>query len=62
MCREGGSIPVTVTLQEASGKNVMLLPVGAGDDMAHSQNEKINVKNYIEGVMCTYLFSVLFLI
>ena len=50
MCREGGSIPVTLTLQEASGKNVLLLPVGAGDDMAHSQNEKINITNYIEGV------------
>lgn len=50
MCREGGSIPVTLTLQEASKKSTLLLPVGAGDDMAHSQNEKINVSNYIEGV------------
>ncbi|XP_077290127.1 cytosolic non-specific dipeptidase 2 [Arctopsyche grandis] len=60
MCREGGSIPVTISLQEASGKNVMLLPVGAGDDMAHSQNEKINVKNYIEGtkLLAAYLYEV----
>ncbi|KAJ8734765.1 hypothetical protein PYW08_014015 [Mythimna loreyi] len=50
MSREGGSIPVTITLQEASGRNVLLLPMGAGDDMAHSQNEKINVRNYIEGI------------
>ena len=28
----------------------MLLPMGAGDDGAHSQNEKINIRNYIEGV------------
>lgn len=28
----------------------MLLPMRAGDDSAHSQNEKINVRNYIEGV------------
>lgn len=28
----------------------MLLPMGAGDDSAHSQNEKIDVRNYIEGV------------
>lgn len=41
---------MTITLQEASGKNVLLLPMGAGDDMAHSQNEKLNVRNYIEGV------------
>ena len=49
LTREGGSIPVTLTLQEATGKNVMLLPMGACDDGAHSQNEKINVRNYIEG-------------
>ena len=50
MTREGGSIPVTLTLQEATGKNVMLLPLGACDDGAHSQNEKMDRKNYIQGV------------
>ncbi|KAK2183776.1 hypothetical protein NP493_289g01025 [Ridgeia piscesae] len=49
MTREGGSIPVTLTLQEATGKNVMLLPIGSGDDGAHSQNEKINKTNYLKG-------------
>jgi hypothetical protein len=34
-----------------TGKSVILLPVGAGDDGAHSQNEKIDIRNYIEGVM-----------
>jgi len=29
--------------------------MGAGDDSAHSQNEKIDVRNYIEGV-CTKFF------
>lgn len=55
MTREGGSIPVTLTLQEATGKNVMLLPVGAGDDGAHSQNEKLDVRNYIQGVSCFFI-------
>lgn len=50
MIREGGSIPVTLTLQEVTGKNVMLLPMGASDDGAHSQNEKIDKRNYIKGV------------
>ncbi|GCB74071.1 hypothetical protein scyTo_0003156 [Scyliorhinus torazame] len=50
MTREGGSIPVTLTFQEATGKNVMLLPIGAADDGAHSQNEKINRTNYIQGI------------
>jgi len=49
LTREGGSIPVTLTLQEATGKNVILLPMGAADDGAHSQNEKIDLRNYIEG-------------
>ena len=52
LTREGGSIPVTLTFQEATGKNVMLLPIGASDDGAHSQNEKIDKYNYINGV-CT---------
>lgn len=50
MTREGGSIPVTLTFEEVTGKNVMLLPIGACDDGAHSQNEKINRCNYINGV------------
>lgn len=57
--REGGSIPVTLTFQELTQKNVMLLPIGACDDMAHSQNEKLNVSNYVQGtkVMAAYLLE-----
>ena len=36
--------------QELSGKNVLLLPMGCGNDGAHAQNEKIDIRNYIEGV------------
>ncbi|CAL1547330.1 unnamed protein product [Lymnaea stagnalis] len=50
LTREGGSIPVTLTFQEATGKNVILLPMGACDDGAHSQNEKLNRSNYIQGI------------
>lgn len=58
MTREGGSIPVTLTLQEATGKNVILVPVGACDDGAHSQNEKIDIYNYIEGVSFFIVFDI----
>ncbi|XP_046413726.1 cytosolic non-specific dipeptidase isoform X1 [Neodiprion fabricii] len=60
LSREGGSIPVTLTFQEVTGKNVLLLPVGCGDDGAHSQNEKLNVRNYIEGtkLLGAYLYEV----
>ena len=50
LTREGGSIPVTLTFQEALGKNVLLLPMGACDDGAHSINEKLDRRNYIEGI------------
>jgi len=57
LTREGGSIPVTLTFQDATGKSVMLLPVGACDDGAHSQNEKFDRINYMNGikVMAAYL-------
>lgn len=54
--REGGSIPVTLTFQEITQKPVMLLPIGAADDMAHSQNEKIDLKNYIKGTQVLAAF------
>ncbi|KAI8850216.1 hypothetical protein BC829DRAFT_390124 [Chytridium lagenaria] len=55
--REGGSIPVTLTFQDALQKNVLLLPMGRADDGAHSTNEKLDRKNYIEGIklLATYL-------
>ena len=50
MTRDGCSIPVTLALQNAMQKNIVLLPIGACDDGAHSQNEKINSVNYVQGV------------
>lgn len=48
--REGGSIPITSALEDATGMNVLLLPIGACDDMAHSQNEKYNITNLVNGI------------
>lgn len=50
LTREGGSIPVTLTFQDALKCNVLLLPLGACDDGAHSINEKIDRRNFIEGI------------
>lgn len=44
------SIPVTLTFEQATGKNVLLLPMGSSTDAAHSINEKLDMKNYIEGI------------
>ena len=58
--REGGSIPVTLTFQEALQKTVLLLPMGRADDGAHSINEKLDRSNYVEGIklLATYLDEV----
>jgi len=58
--REGGSIPVTLTFAESLGVSVLLLPMGRGDDGAHSTNEKLDKSNYIEGtkLLGTYLWEV----
>jgi len=50
LTREGGSIPVTLTFEQATGKNVLLLPMGSSTDAAHSINEKLDKKNYIQGI------------
>ena len=44
-----------VTFQEQTGKNVLLLPIGASDDGAHSQNEKFDISNYVNGVRAVLL-------
>ncbi|MCJ1312145.1 hypothetical protein MMC25_005819 [Agyrium rufum] len=49
LTREGGSIPVTITFEQATGKNVLLLPMGSSTDAAHSINEKLDRRNYVEG-------------
>lgn len=48
--REGGSIPVVLTLANTTEKEVLLLPMGRADDGAHSQNEKLNISNFQKGM------------
>lgn len=57
--REGGSIPVTLDFANILGLNILLLPVGRGDDGAHSTNEKIDRSNYINGtkLLGSYLYE-----
>lgn len=54
--REGGSIPITTWFEDATQMNVLLLPIGACDDMAHSQNEKYNLINMSNGVKVLGLY------
>ena len=48
--------PITTAFEEYTKMNVCLLPVGACDDMAHSQNEKYNKRNLINGVKVLGLY------
>lgn len=48
--REGGSIPITELLEETCDAVCLHFPIGASDDGAHSQNEKIDISNYLNGV------------
>ncbi|XP_037662340.1 beta-Ala-His dipeptidase [Choloepus didactylus] len=58
MIRDGSTIPIAKVFQDTLQKSVMMLPLGAVDDGEHSQNEKINRWNYIEG---SKLFAAFFL-
>ena len=59
--REGGSIPVTNAMEDATGMNVLLLPIGTCDDMAHSQTEKFNISNmmncWLPKIMNSMMYS-----
>ncbi|KIJ06253.1 beta-Ala-His dipeptidase [Paxillus involutus ATCC 200175] len=58
--RDGGSIPIVLTLEQAlGGKNVLLLSMGKSDDGAHSLHEKLDRDNYFKGtkVYGTYLYE-----
>ncbi|EZG81695.1 putative dipeptidase [Gregarina niphandrodes] len=48
--REGGSIPITLTLSALTGKDLCLIPMGRSDDGAHSQNEKLDVDTFMGGM------------
>lgn len=58
LIRDGSTIPIAKIFQDITQKSVMMLPLGAVDDGEHSQNEKINRWNYIEG---SKLFAAFFL-
>ncbi|KZV87506.1 Zn-dependent exopeptidase [Exidia glandulosa HHB12029] len=58
--REGGSIPIALSFSDALHVSVVLLPMGRGDDGAHSEKEKIDRSNYLKGtqLLGTYLWEV----
>ncbi|XP_077209021.1 beta-Ala-His dipeptidase-like isoform X2 [Paroedura picta] len=60
MIRDGSTIPVAKMFEDITKKSVMMFPIGAADDGEHSQNEKINRLNYINGtkVFASFLLEI----
>ena len=42
-------VGVAEMFEQYTNKSVMLLPLGQSDDGAHSQNEKMNINNLVQG-------------
>ncbi len=47
--REGGSIPIIPFMENLFQAQAIMLPVGQASDSAHSQNERIRIKNLTNG-------------
>ena len=60
LTRCGGSIPVALVFKELLGplRPVLLVPVGQPDDGAHSQNEKISIRNFVGGVRFSHFWQI----
>jgi len=59
LIRDGGHMGNIWTLQDITKQNILLLPMGAADDKTHSENEKLDSRNYIEGtkLMAAYFYE-----
>jgi len=49
--REGGSIPIVLTLQEKLDVNTLLIGFGQNDDNMHAPNEKFSLKDFQKGIL-----------
>jgi acetylornithine deacetylase/succinyl-diaminopimelate desuccinylase-like protein len=56
MIREGGSIPVAVTLAETLSAPVVLMGFGTPDENAHAPNEHLSLENFEGGARAAALF------
>ncbi|MEE3052343.1 MAG: M20/M25/M40 family metallo-hydrolase, partial [Planctomycetota bacterium] len=54
--REGGSIPVVNTFQEALGVESLLIGLGLPDDNLHAPNEHFRIKDYHRGAVTMAAF------
>ncbi len=50
LTREGGSIPIVATLQQALGAETLLIGWGQDDDNTHSPNERFSLADFHRGI------------
>lgn len=54
--REGGSIPLVSTMYKKFRKPCVLLGFGLPDENAHAPNERLNLENYLKGILSIAYF------
>jgi len=54
--REGGSIPLVSMMYDQLGKPCVLLGFGLPDENAHAPNERMNLENYLKGILSIAYF------
>jgi acetylornithine deacetylase/succinyl-diaminopimelate desuccinylase-like protein len=54
--REGGSIPIVVTIQDILKAPAVLLGFGLPDENAHSPDENMNLSNFYNGIKTSSIF------
>lgn len=54
--REGGSIPIVLTISQHLGVNVILIGFGLPDDNMHGPNEKFNLDDFVRGIETSACF------
>ncbi|CAL8098360.1 unnamed protein product [Calicophoron daubneyi] len=57
--RDGAAIPVALALEESTGRDVILIPMGQSLDFQHESNERLSIRNYMNGmkVFVMYFFQ-----
>ncbi|THD25926.1 Cytosolic non-specific dipeptidase [Fasciola hepatica] len=59
LTRDGAAMPVAIALEESTRKDVVLIPMGQSLDFQHEGNERLAIRNYLNGikVFAMYFFE-----
>ncbi|KAF7257335.1 hypothetical protein EG68_04813 [Paragonimus skrjabini miyazakii] len=59
LTRDGAAIPIAIALEESTKKDVVLIPMGQSLDYQHESNERLAIRNFMNGmrVFALYFFQ-----